>query len=342
MQRIVFRADGNHTIGFGHVYRTLALAGMLNNDFECVFAVNRPDGFIKDQISKECQVINLDTEYSYPLPDKMNAENQILFDLHNVIGEKDIVVVDGYHFGNKYQQGLKNVGCKQVWVDDLMRDYPFADAIINHAPGITAEDYAATNARLCLGLNYAILRKPFFAPLILKNYSNKIAYISLGGSDYFGFSLKICKALIATNSFNHLHILCSAQFEETLLNNLRQLATIHPITLYFNLSAQQIVEVMDASTHAFVSASTVLIESYSRRLKCFAGYYTQNQHLIYDGFVNNHLAAGMGDFNTVTEQDIKNLIATEDEIEVLDKPLNSVGNFIHLFEDLAQYERHTN
>lgn len=333
MQRILFRADGNRTIGFGHVYRTLALAGMLNNDFECVFAINRPDGFIKDQISKVCQVINLDTEYNYPIPDKMTTQNQLPYDLQGVVREDDIVVVDGYHFGAEYQQGLKNTGCKQVWIDDLLRDYPFADAVINHAVGIEAAQYN-TNARLALGLEYAILRKPFFSPLKPKNYDNKVAYISLGGSDYFGFTLKIYKGLLATNSFNHVHILCSAQFEEGLLNDLRQLAETYPITLHFNLSAEQIVEVMDVCTHAFVSASTVLIESYSRGLKCFAGYYTQNQHLIYNGFIKNQLASAIGDFNTVTEQDIKNLVATDTEIKVLDKPLNSQQNFIKLFRSI--------
>lgn len=333
MQRILFRADGNRTIGFGHVYRTLALAGMLNNDFECVFAINRPDGFIKDQISKVCQVINLDTEYNYPIPDKMTTQNQLPYDLQGVVREDDIVVVDGYHFGAEYQQGLKNTGCKQVWIDDLLRDYPFADAIINHAVGIGANQYH-TNARLALGLDYAILRKPFFSPLKPKDYTNKVAYISLGGSDYFGFTLKICKGLLATNSFNQVHILCSAQFEEGLLSDLRQLAETYPITLHFNLSAEQIVEVMDVCTHAFVSASTVLIESYSRGLKCFAGYYTQNQHLIYNGFIKNQLASAIGDFNTVTEQDIKNLVATDTEIKVLDKPLNSQQNFIKLFRSI--------
>lgn len=334
MQRILFRADGNRTIGFGHVYRTLALAGMLNKDFECVFAINRPDEFIKNQISKVCQVINLDTEYNYSIPDKMTAQNQIPYDFQGVVRNDDIVVVDGYHFAMDYQQGLKNAGCKQVWIDDLLRDYPFADAIINHAVGIEAKQYN-TNARLALGLDYAILRKPFFSLIQPKNYDNKVAYISLGGSDYFGFTLKICKGLLATNGFSHVHILCSAQFEESLLNDLRQLTDTHPITLHFNLSAEQIVEVMDSSTHAFVSASTVLIESYSRGLKCFTGYYTQNQHLIYSGFVNNNLAGGLGDFNKLSEQDIANLLQAEDKIQVLDKPLNSAENFINLFKDIA-------
>lgn len=333
MQRIVFRADGNHTIGLGHVYRTLALAGMLNNDFECVFAVNRPDRFIAEQISQVCRVISLDTDYNYPLPDKMTEQNQMPFDLQGIVSEKDIVVLDGYHLGTDYQQGLKDTGCKQVWIDDLLRDYPFANAIINHAPGVNPEQYK-TNARLCLGLEYAILRKPFFNPLTPKEYSNKVGYISLGGSDFFGFTLKIVNGLIATGNFKHLHILCSAQFGEELLGKLKTLAEKHPITLHFNLSAPQIVEVMDKCTHAFVSASTVLIESYSRGLKCFAGYYTQNQHLIYNGFVNNSLAGGLGDFHKLSEQDIANLLQTEDEIQVLDKPLNSAQNFINLFKSL--------
>ncbi len=277
--------------------------------------------------------MSLDTEYNYPIPDKMTTQNQLPYDLQGVVREDDIVVVDGYHFGAEYQQGLKNTGCKQVWIDDLLRDYPFADAVINHAVGIEAAQYN-TNARLALGLEYAILRKPFFSPLKPKDYTNKVAYISLGGSDYFGFTLKICKGLLATNSFNQVHILCSAQFEEGLLSDLRQLAETYPITLHFNLSAEQIVEVMDVCTHAFVSASTVLIESYSRGLKCFAGYYTQNQHLIYNGFIKNQLASAIGDFNTVTEQDIKNLVATDTEIKVLDKPLNSQQNFIKLFRSI--------
>ncbi len=336
MQRIVFRADGNHTIGFGHVYRTLALAGMLREDFECVFATNRPDRNTVEQIEKVCKVISLDTNYNYPLPDKMTAENQIPFDLQNVIGEKDIVVVDGYHFGDKYQQGLKNIGCKQVWLDDLLRDYPFADAIINHAPGITAKDYT-TNARLALGLEYAILRKPFFRPFE-KDYDKRVAFISMGGSDFYGFTHKIGNALIAEGSFKHLHILCSLQFDEKLREALYELANNHPVTLHFNLDAEAIVKLMKKCTHAFVSASTVLIESYSRGLICFAGYYTQNQHLIYSGFINNRLAGGMGDFNTVTGQSIKDLVAVEDKIEELDKPLNSVENFIELFNSLLQIQ----
>ena len=37
MQKIYFRADASATIGYGHFIRTLALADMLKDDFDCTF-----------------------------------------------------------------------------------------------------------------------------------------------------------------------------------------------------------------------------------------------------------------------------------------------------------------
>ena len=38
MQKIIFRADAGAGIGYGHFIRSLALADMLKNDFDCVFS----------------------------------------------------------------------------------------------------------------------------------------------------------------------------------------------------------------------------------------------------------------------------------------------------------------
>ena len=37
LKKILFRADGNEEIGYGHVIRSLALADMLKENFECIF-----------------------------------------------------------------------------------------------------------------------------------------------------------------------------------------------------------------------------------------------------------------------------------------------------------------
>lgn len=41
-RKIYFRADAGYGIGYGHFIRTLALADMLRNEFECTFFTSSP------------------------------------------------------------------------------------------------------------------------------------------------------------------------------------------------------------------------------------------------------------------------------------------------------------
>lgn len=45
MQKIYFRADASATIGYGHFIRTLALADMLKDDFDCTFFTCHPTSY---------------------------------------------------------------------------------------------------------------------------------------------------------------------------------------------------------------------------------------------------------------------------------------------------------
>ena len=47
--KIYIRADGNSGIGLGHVIRSLALAEMLKEDFNCIFATR----FLTDHINEK-------------------------------------------------------------------------------------------------------------------------------------------------------------------------------------------------------------------------------------------------------------------------------------------------
>lgn len=42
-----FRADADDTIGYGHWVRSLALADMLKEDFECIFCTQSPTDYQK-------------------------------------------------------------------------------------------------------------------------------------------------------------------------------------------------------------------------------------------------------------------------------------------------------
>ncbi|MEO5998765.1 MAG: hypothetical protein ABIN89_18490, partial [Chitinophagaceae bacterium] len=87
--------------------------------------------------------------------------------------------------------------------------------------------------------------------------------------------------------------------------------------------------------HAFVSASTVLIESYSRGLKCFTGYYVNNQKFIYDGFVHEKMAIGLGDFRLLNNTSITYALSNQGELSLLHTSLLSGHNILESFQSLA-------
>ncbi len=334
-KRIIFRADGNNIIGFGHCYRLLALAEMLKDDFLCLFAINRPDSTIRARILDTCELVELDINYTYAIPDKVSSGESMPFDLRVVVNKDDLVILDGYHFMQAYQEALYKSGCRQVIIDDVAGSYPYAAVIINHAPRLDNTVYNP-NARLCLGLEYALLRKPFFTPFRKTTRSGN-AYISMGGSDSNGFTVTVCKGLLLTKRFPAIHVLCSDQYRSDQIKALRLLEKAGTVILHFNLDANAIVDVVAECNFAFVSASTVMIEAYARGLNCFAGYSTQNQSLLYAGFINNTLAVGLGDLRKLTPGTIAGIIekTAVSEIKALTTPLNPISAYRKLFSELA-------
>ena len=97
--RIIFRADGNSQIGLGHVVRSLALAQILRQDYECVFAIQAPSPELQEQIRQICDGIIV-------LPACTPDEERFVHELEAYIAEDVIVVLDGYNFTTAYQQNI--------------------------------------------------------------------------------------------------------------------------------------------------------------------------------------------------------------------------------------------
>ena len=337
-RRVILRADGNKTIGLGHVYRLLALAEIVKNDFECVFVIHNPEPFILSEIKKVCSShLCLDSELTYEGSTSVPI-NEMPFDLEGVLNGDEIVVTDGYGFGKNYQANVMKKGSRLVCIDDLAETEFEADIVINHAPGINKSIYKMHSRSVLLtGLDYAILRRPFFEKLENKKSSSKIAFISLGGSDSHHYSARIMEMLLELSIFQEFHILCSTLFDERLVSRLKEFQhSFNKVFLHFNLNAGGVVEVMNQCTHAFISASTVLLESYSRGLQCFAGYYTLNQQFLYQGFVENKFAQGLGDFEHLTREKMAESLKDVSNIRALSTPLCSDKNILEIFKSLSK------
>jgi len=110
--RVFFRADGSSKIGLGHVIRSLALAEMIEGEFDCSFIIREPLQYLKNQIGKVCANIIELAETTCYTEEAVQISEKFL-------KSSDIVVLDGYHFNTEYQSILKAKGCYLICIDDI-------------------------------------------------------------------------------------------------------------------------------------------------------------------------------------------------------------------------------
>jgi UDP-2,4-diacetamido-2,4,6-trideoxy-beta-L-altropyranose hydrolase len=341
--KVILRADGNKTIGMGHIYRLIALAGILKEKFNCVFATSCTEDYIIGQIKEYCSdIIILPSDMIHRDPAVVLEQPEVEFDLEEYVNGDEIIVLDGYWFREEYQRRAKSKNSKLVVIDDFGQNSLSADIILNHAPGIDKSIYRLQDkTRLCTGLEYALIRKIFFKPFLLDKGDKNVLFISLGTGDCRGLAMSISKSLFQKNLFAKIHILVSGSLNEHVLNTLDELSvsSSNAISIHRNLNAADVVEILDTCTHALVSASTVLIESYARGLTCFTGFFVPNQFFIYNGFVSCQMAFGMGNLNQLdTEYAVsfigERISSSKEVIHVSRVPLSSDTNILKLFTSI--------
>ncbi len=257
---IFFRADGNTHIGLGHLTRCLALAEMLRQEFDCVFLVQNPTPEVKAQIEADFKI--------FTLPQKEDFLKEAHFLTTEVLKNGQIIVLDHYQIQTKYQQILKANGLKVVCIDDMYAWHFVADVVINHAGGISEDDYSCEPyTKLCLGLDYALLRRPFLeaAKKLAVEGGRKIkkienVLICFGGSDNQNLSLQAAKATWEHQKFKEIHIVLGSAF--AFYQDLCTFVEDKPaIYLHQNLSAQAMCDLMFHCQLAIVPASGVSVEA---------------------------------------------------------------------------------
>ena len=175
---LAIRADGNSSIGTGHIHRTLALASYLKCHFNITFYACNSDTLVEELITKN--------DFSFI---KLNAENEFL----KQINKTTIVVLDGYDFNTSYQQVIKYNTNKLVVIDDLNQGVQIADVVLNHGYTTSPNDYKLSeNTALYTGLPYVILKQEFLnqSSHSPKKNSKKVL-VCIGGTDPNNYSEKI-------------------------------------------------------------------------------------------------------------------------------------------------------
>ncbi len=277
-QKIFFRADASKTIGYGHFVRSLALADMLRKNFDCTFFTQTPTEYQKSEVAKVCRLVEL-------------VEDDTKFDAFlDYLNGDEIVVLDNIFYSTDYQRAIKAKGCKLVCLGGNDRQY-VADLIISQGSldsnSFMAEDYT----KFCLGLNWALLRRPF-----LENRKKpKTRHVTrrviacFGGTDFHNFTGKVAAVLCKLPNIEKVDIIIGDVYDGSI-----DVACLQKVELHKNLSAEEIVSLFDQNDLAILSSSSICIEAMACGIPVIAGHYVDNQLEFYHILEEANYIIGLG------------------------------------------------
>lgn len=283
MRKAFFRADAGADIGYGHFIRTLALADILKDDFDCTFFIAEPTSYQIGELKKVCKHVAL--------------ENTGKFETFlDYLKGDEIVVLDNYFYTTEYQRQIKEKGCCLVFIDDMHDRHYVADLIINQAINITPEDYSCeTYTRFAFGMKYTLLRRPFYEACKRAHNPNEESklriVVAFGGSDFMNLTGKTINGIVNLNIVSTITAIVGDSYSsDKMIEN-------EKVMYLKNQTAQQIADIFSSCDVAILPSSTMMSEAMACGTTIIGGYYVLNQKNDYYVFSNSNMILGVGDYS---------------------------------------------
>lgn len=310
--RILFRADGNKEIGLGHIHRALSFAEMLLPWFTCCFAIRKPLPGIRRLI--------LDAGIELLEVQEVSSYDEEIHTLQTGFGPFDIWVLDGYRFGEGYQKKVKKDGSIVICIDDLHLGHFFADAIVNHAGGVKAEDYSAEPyTTFFLGPEYSLV-KPVFLQAATRRVPleqrEQAVFISMGGADTAANHTLSILTILNTERYLNRHcfvVLGEAYPFSEVLDSFIQ-SSPQKITVLRNLSPTEMLFYMEKCPVAICPPSGVAYEYLCAGGILYLYQTADNQQRVKDYLLKAKLALDFGNFDCTTTDQLDELVQNQGKV----------------------------
>jgi spore coat polysaccharide biosynthesis predicted glycosyltransferase SpsG len=276
---VLFRADASPMLGYGHFIRSLALADMLKDHFDCTFVTQEPTETQRKQVAPICNLVEM--------PSDTSKFDKFIGMLHG----DETVVLDNYYFTTDYQKQVKAKGCKLVCIDDMHDKHYVADVVINHSLAQKSLFSVEKYTKLCLGAEWALLRRPFLSQPKHKRIVDKRALTVctvFGGADYFDLTDKAVRILKTLPDV--FQIKAVVGFDKQKPDD-----DSEKVGYYHNLSAEGMVHLFQDSDIALLPTSTVCLEAFACGLPVIGGFFVDNQKEICVQYVKDSVIIGIGD-----------------------------------------------
>ncbi len=299
LRKIYFRADASSTIGYGHFIRTLALADMLKDDFDCTFFTCHPTPYQMSEMENVCPHVALQEETHYD-------------DFLSHLRGDEIVVLDNYFFDTYYQCAIKQKGCCLVCIDDMHDKHYVADVVINHGVSDAALFDTERYTRLCLGFDWVLLRKPFMKAINKPTYkNNNLIVFGFGASDPLRLSIAVADIIEHLSiKINAIGIIGDGVKKFIDFNKYRNVKFVS------NLTAEEMASLFYEAKYAILPASGMCLEAIACRCKLIVGYFVDNQKYFSDYLAQKGFTYNLGN------------MADEYFLERLMVLFNNLGDFL--------------
>lgn len=285
MIRCCLLANGNNSIGMGHIMRCVAMAEvMIEKNIEVYFYTKYEQGY-KFLIDKGFNTLL----YKNILDIEINCE---------------YIIIDSYDVDKNIFDILKQKAKKLVYIDDLnLFDYN-VNLVIN--TGVNAKNMGynfVSNKKFLLGCEYCILRKEFKQETkksINKNVKNIL--ITTGGSDKYNMTFEIFKFLKSILSKVDYHIIIGQAFnkENIILNG------ENDVHLYD--SPGNMAQIMNNCDLAISAGGNTLYELCNLGIPTIAFIYADNQLNLVNGLENLNCISNIGYYNKIDYSYFKDII----------------------------------
>ena len=276
-RKIFFRADAGPEIGYGHYIRSLALADMLKQDFDCTMFTQIPTDYQLLEFKAVCPIVSLsDTDAKF---------EEFLDKLHG----DEMVVLDNYFFTTDYQRAIKAKGCKLVCIDDIHDKHYVADVVINHGVQDSLLFDAEPYTKLCLGYEFALLRKPFMETHEDVNRVKGLVGVCFGGSDPHNLTKRYVEQLIKSQWVEQVVAVVGDGYQHK-----DELSSISNVEVRSRLSADAMANLFRSAEAVVCSASTTAYEALACGAKVYAGWYVDNQKDFYQHLCASKAIVPMG------------------------------------------------
>ena len=304
---LLFRCEGNSSIGAGHVMRCISIAdAALSSGRRSTFLTASDDfsGTIA-QHGHACQVLQSDYR-------DMNQDMQRTKDAIRGLCPKALLV-DSYYVTEEYLSFLfetcRETGTMLVYLDDVL-SFPYpCDVLMNYniyGPD-KAEDYrqmyrkpGKNVPRFLLGPSYAPLRAEF-QNLPLREIAGQAGsiLISTGGADAGHTGIHLIREMIRRGqelARFHFHFIVGAVNEDAPV--IRELAGgVSNITLHSNV--QRMAELMCACDLAISAAGSTLYELCATQTPAVTYILADNQIPGAEGFARHGVLKNCGDIREI-------------------------------------------